>query len=159
MPAKKVPLIFRYRLGWHLLFWVVTYSMYVFTYGGYWCHYYEEMILNLTLMPVRIIGTYSLIYLLLPLILKKKKFATFSILAAIHAFVYGFLIWLTLYLLNIFPYYNDYSIYRLFYFAKIFNSVISNYGIPVLAATVIIFKKWYIDEQASRKLAKEKMEA
>ncbi len=159
MPDKKVPLLFRYRLAWHLLFWITTYSMYVFTYGGYWCHYYEEAIINLTLMPVRIIGTYTLIYVLLPLILIKPKFKTFTILAIIHALVYGFLLWLTLYLFNIFPAYTDYSVYRLFYFSKIFNSVISNYGIPVLAATVVIFKKWYLDEQASRKLAKEKMEA
>jgi len=129
------------------------------TYGGYWGHYYEEFVINFTLLPVRILGTYILIYLLLPLILEKKQFIKFSMLVAIHAFLYGLLIWLTLYYANLFPSYADYSKYPVFYIPKIFNKIISNYGIPVLAATIVIFKKWYIDELNSKKLAQEKLEA
>jgi len=138
---------------------VAIYLAYSLTYGGYWGHYYEEFAINLTLLPVRILGTYTLIYLLLPLILKRKQFVTFSVLVSIHAFLYGFLIWLTLYYANLFPSYSDYSQYPVFYIPKIFNKIISNYGIPVLAATIVIFKKWYIDEQKTKKLVQEKLEA
>lgn len=159
MTKKDLPVFFRYRWLWHILFWVVIYFVYSLTYGGYWGHYYEEFVINLTLLPVRILGTYTLIYLLLPLILKKKQFVKFSVLVAIHAFLYGFLIWLTLYYTNFFPSYADYSQYPVFYIPKIFNKIISNYGIPVLAATIVIFKKWYLDELNSKKLAQEKLEA
>jgi len=159
MTMTKLPVFFRYRWLWHILFWVVIYLGYSLTYGGYWGHYYEEFVINFTLLPVRILGTYILIYLLLPLILEKKQFIKFSMLVAIHAFLYGLLIWLTLYYANLFPSYADYSKYPVFYIPKIFNKIISNYGIPVLAATIVIFKKWYIDELNSKKLAQEKLEA
>lgn len=159
MTKKNLPVFFRYRWLWHILFWVVIYIGYSLTYGGYWGHYYEEFVINLTLLPVRILGTYSLIYLLLPLILEKKQFVKFSFLVAIHAFLYGFLIWLTLYFANLFPSYADYSQYPVFYIPKIFNKIISNYGIPVLAATIVIFKKWYIDELNTKKLEQQKLEA
>ncbi|NQU86735.1 MAG: histidine kinase [Mariniphaga sp.] len=159
MPGKKPPILFRYRILWHILFWITVYVMYSVTYGGYWCHYYEEFIINLILMPVRIIGTYVLLYMLIPLLLVKRWFFSFFFFALIHAFLYGFVIWITMYLSNLFPYYTDYSVYKLFYFPKIFNAIISNYGISVLATAVLIFKKWFTDEQTRRKLAIEKHEA
>ncbi len=159
MTKKKLPVFFRYRWLWHILFWVAIYLAYSLTYGGYWGHYHEEFVINLTLLPIRIIGTYTLIYLLLPIILDKKQFVKFSILVAVHAFLYGLLIWLTLRFANLFPSYSDYSQYPVFYVPKIFNKIISNYGIPVVAATIVIFKKWYIDELNTKKLAQEKLEA
>jgi len=129
------------------------------TYGGYLDNYREEFIINLTLFPARIIGTYTLIYLILPLILEQRKFNLFAILALVHAFLYGFAIYISVYFPNLFPDCYDYSKLPLFYFPKIFNKIISNYGIPGLAATIVIFKKWYLDDQLKKKLAKEKLEA
>jgi len=159
MAENQLPIFFRFRFWWHLLFWVVVFLMYWLTYGGYLDRYHEEFIIGLTLLPVRILGTYSLIYLILPFATKKKKFITFGILVIVHAFLYGFLIWISLYFPNLFPGYCDFSQYSLFYLPKIFNKLISNYGIPILAAAIIIFKKWYIDDQMNKKLAEEKLAA
>lgn len=141
------------------MFWVVIFVMYWLTYGGYFDNYYPEFVTGLSILPARIIGTYIFIYWVLPYATEKKNFILFSILAVIHAFFYGFIIWISYYYLNLFPEIFDYSRLSLFYFPKILNKIISNYGIPVLASAIIIFKRWYLDEQQNKRLAKEKMAA
>ncbi len=159
MTETRLPIFFRFRFLWHLLFWVLIFLMYWITYGGYLDRYREEFIISLTLLPSRIIGTYIFIYGVLPFATERKRFFTFGILAVIHAFLYGFIIWFSYYVTNLYTGYYDFSHYSLFYFPKIFNKLISNYGIPVLAAAIIIFKKWYIDDQMNKKLSEEKLAA
>jgi len=159
MPEIKQPIVFRYRIGWHILFWVIVFIMYWLTYGGYLDHYREEFFISLTLLPARIIGTYSLVYLILPFAIEKRKFVTFGILVVIHAFLFGFLIYMSYYYPNLYPKFFDYSKLPVFYIPKILNKLISNYGIPVLAVAIIIFKKWYIDDKKNKQLAEEKLEA
>ncbi|QGY43053.1 sensor histidine kinase [Maribellus comscasis] len=159
MAENQLPIFFRFRFLWHLLFWVLIFLMYWITYGGYLDRYHEELIISLTLLPSRIIGTYVFIYLILPFATEKKKFITFGILAVLHAVLYGFIIWSSYYFTNRYTGYYDFSHYSLFYLPKIFNKLISNYGIPVLATAIIIFKKWYVDEQKNKKLAEEKLAA
>ena len=134
-----------------IMFWLI--------YGGYMDRFYEEFITSLTILPARIIGTYLFIYLVLPQATKKKNFVLFGVLVVIHIFLFGFLIWISYYFPNLFPERFDYSQLPLFYMPKILSKIISNYGIPVLAAAIIIFKKWYIDEQKNKKLAEEKLAA
>ncbi len=159
MSKSQQPIFFRYRVGWHVLFWIVVFFMYWLTYGGYLDRYHEEFFIGLTLLPARIIGTYSLIYLILPFATEKKKFVTFGILVVIHAFLFGFLIYMSYYYPNLYPKIFDYSKLPVFYLPKILNKITSNYGIPILAAAIIIFKKWYLDDQKNKLLAEEKMEA
>ncbi|WP_347840237.1 histidine kinase [uncultured Draconibacterium sp.] len=159
MVENKKPIFFKYRFGWHVLFWLVVFMGYWLTYGGYLEHYYEEFVIGLTLLPARIIGTYTLVYWILPFAIEKKKFVTFGILTLIHAPLFGFLIYISYYFPNLFPEFFDYSNLPLFYVPKILSKIISNYGIPVLATTIIVFKKWYTDEQKNKKLAEEKLEA
>ncbi|WP_303918861.1 sensor histidine kinase [Draconibacterium sediminis] len=159
MNENQLPIFFRYRFLWHLLFWVVVFIGYWLTYGGYLEHYRQEFFIGLTLLPARIIGTYTLIYGILPYAIEKKKFVTFGILTLVHAPLFGFLIYISYKIPNLYPEMFDYSKLPLFYVPKIFNKVISNYGIPLLAASIIVFKKWYIDEQKNKKLAEEKLAA
>jgi len=159
MAENKLPIFFRYRIWWHLLFWVVVFLMYWLTYGGYLERYREEFFIGLALLPSRIIGTYILIYLILPIATQKKKFVPFGILVVIHGILYGFIIWISYYYLNSVVKFYDLSRYSIFYLPKILNNIISNYGIPVFATAIIIFKKWYLDELANKKLAEEKLAA
>ena len=119
MAENKLPLFFRYRVLWHIVFWVVVYLSYVITFGGYMGHYYQELLNNLALMPARMLGTYSLVYLVLPLALKQKRFFLFSFLVIIHALLYAVAIWLTLKYMNLFPEIHDYSKLPFFFPSKI----------------------------------------
>lgn len=159
MAESKLPIFFRFRVWWHILFWVVVFLMYWLTYGGYLERYREEFIIGLALLPARIIGTYILIYLILPIATEKKKFVTFSILVVIHGILYGFILWISYFYLNSVEKFYDLSKYSIFYIPKILNNIISNYGIPLFATAIIIFKKWYLDELANKKLAEEKVVA
>ncbi len=159
MAETRLPIFFRYRIWWHVLFWAGIFLMYWITYGGYMDRYYEEFIISLSLLPSRLIGTYVFLYLVLPFVTKKKNFLVFGILVVCHAFFYGFIIWASYLFTNSYTGYYDFSHYSLFHVPKIFNKLVANYGIPVLAASIKIFKKWYIDDQKNKKLAEEKLAA
>ena len=159
MSKNQVPIFFRFRLAWHILFWIAVFVVYWLIYAGYQDRYHEEFLMSLNLLPARIIGTYSLIYLILPLATKKKQFVLFGGLLAIHTVFYGFLIYATLYFVNPYPEFYDFKDHSLFYLPKILTKSASEYALPVLAATIVLLKKWYQDEQNRKKLSEEKLEA
>jgi two-component system LytT family sensor kinase len=152
-------LIFRYRILWHILFWIFCYLFYSLTYGSYTEEYQKEFMSNLFLLPVRVIGTYVLIYWLIPVFLLKKKYVAFALLTMLHAVLFGFALWLVL---HFFVYCNGCiyeSSYPLLYIPKIFALIITNYEIPAVASVIVIFKRWYVDQQTTRELEKDKLEA
>lgn len=152
-------LMSRHRILFHILFWIFIYLFYSITYGSYSEKYPEEFLSNLFLMPVRIAGTYAFIYFLIPAFLLKKKYVLFSLLAVLHAILFGCLLWLVLYF---FVYCTGciYDIdYPLIYLPKIFALIIGNYEIPAIAALIVITKRWYRDQKTARELEKDKLEA
>jgi len=159
MADKKLPIFFRYRFMWHLLFWIVVFFIYWLNAAGLKGRYHQEFIMNLYLLPVRMLATYSLIYLILPLATRKKEFILFGIIVTLHALLYGFMIYATYYVVNPFPDFYDFTKQPLFNLPKILTKAVSDYIIPVIAAAIVIFKKWYSDEQNNKKLAEEKMRA
>lgn len=159
MEGNQLPVFFRHRIMWHIIFWVVVYLMFSLVYGGYYDSYKVEFSRNLSLLPVRMLGTYFLIYVLLPLAIQKKKFLVFTLLAIVFAIVYAILIRLTLRFVNLYPGNSDYANIPIFEFKKILNTLLSNFAIPSFAVAVVIFKKWYLDEQQKKTLMKEKLEA
>jgi sensor histidine kinase YesM len=159
MAENKLPIFFRHRILWHLLFWVVVFFIYWLNAAGFKGRYQQELIMNIYLLPVRMLATYTLIYLILPLATRKKEFVLFGIIVTLHALLYGFLIYATYYFVNPFPDFYDFSKQPLFNPAKILTKAVSDYVIPVIAAAIIIFKKWYADEQKNKRLAEEKMKA
>lgn len=159
MSENQIPVFFRYRWGWHLLFWVVIFIMYWLTNVGFMGFYREEFMWSLTLLPVRMAGTYLFIYLILPFATRDKKFVFFTVLALLHSILYGVAIWGTYKYVNLFPEKIDLSRIPLWNAGIIFNKLVANYGIPVMAAAIVIFKKWYADELKNKKLAEEKLAA
>lgn len=159
MSENQLSILYRHRLLWHLLFWIATFVVYWLTFAGYQDRYYEEFIMNLYLLPARMIGTYSLIYFILPLATEKKKFIVFAVLIIIHYIFYGFLIHLTFFTINPFPEYYKFASQSMFDLQKILTIAISNYGIPAMAAAIIIFKKWHVDALKNQQLTEEKMAA
>lgn len=158
MQQVKQPLLFRFRILWHTLFWIFCYFAYTVSYGGYWGEYYKyEAIINLELLPIRMLFTYTLIYLLIPHFLLLKKYLLFIILIFIHAFLMGVSVWLFLYYFIDIEGYIDYSQYNIFYFGKILSGVISNYSIPLVAALIVLVKWWYKDQQYKQELEHEKL--
>lgn len=142
-------LLFRYRVGWHVLFWLVWYFFYTITYSpGVLVK--VQFLQNLYLLPVRMAATYSLIYWIIPEFLFKKKHLLFFLLAIIHAVLFGFLIWLVL---------NFATGFRANESIPFIRSIVLNYQIPATAAAIYLFKRMYLIQQHSLNLEKEKLEA
>ena len=142
-------LIFRYRVWWHILFWIVWYFFYAITYSTGVIDKIQ-FLNNFYLLPVRIAGTYVLIYWILPNFLFKKKHFLFSIIAIIHAIIFGLSIWLVLYIASGFQALDSLPFIR---------PLVLNYQIPATAAAIYMFKRWYMIQQYSLNLEKEKLEA
>jgi two-component system, LytTR family, sensor kinase len=159
MAENQLPVFFRYRFGWHLLFWAAVFVLYWLLGAGITGQYYLEFKINLFVLPARMLGTYSFIYLILPLATAKKRFVLFGILMLIHFFIYGFLIYASFYVLNPYPNFYDFSQQPLFNPGKILTKSVSDYLIPAMGAAIVIFKKWYLDQQKNKKLAQEKLAA
>jgi len=159
MAENKLPIFFRYRIWWHLLFWVVIFVVYWLISAGYQDRYAQELYMNLIVLPARIIGTYTMIYLILPQATRKKNFILFGFLLVIHFVFYGFLIYISYYITNLIPNMYDFRAHSLFNFPKILTKAVSDYALPMLASAIVIFKQWYLDELANKKLAEEKVAA
>ncbi len=142
-------LLFRYRVWWHILFWLVWYFFYIITYSsGYSVKI--QFLQNLYLLPVRMAGTYVFIYWIIPKFLFKKNHLPFIIITIIHAFLFGFSIWAVLYIATSFRAIDSMPFIR---------SIVLNYQIPATAAAIYMFKRWYLIQQYSLSLEKEKIEA
>jgi two-component system, LytTR family, sensor kinase len=146
---KGMGLLFRYRVWWHFLFWIVWYFFYIITYSTGILEI-SQFIKNFYLLPVRMAATYLLIYWILPKFLFKKKYFQFFILTALHAIMFGFFIWMVLYLATGFQANDSVPFIR---------SIVLNYQIPATAAAIYLFKRLYLIRQYSLNLEKEKLEA
>lgn len=142
-------LLFRYRVGWHVLFWLVWYFFYTITYSPGVFHK-AQFVQNFYLLPVRMAATYSLIYWIVPEFLLKKKHLQFFMLAIVHAILFGFFIWLVLYFA---------TGRRAGDSIPFIRSIVLNYQIPATAAAIYLFKRMYLIQQHSLNLEKEKLEA
>jgi two-component system, LytTR family, sensor histidine kinase AlgZ len=96
---KDMSWLFKYRIWWHLIFWLVWYFFYTFTYSTGILEK-NQFIQNFYLLPVRMTYTYLLIYWILPEFLFKKKYIPFIFLTIIHTILFGYSIWLVLYLVT-----------------------------------------------------------
>lgn len=146
---KVKGLLFRYRIWWHILFWVVWYFFYIITFSKNFLDV-TEFKQNLALLPVRMAATYLLLYWLLPKFLFGKRYLLFASLVVVHGILYG--LFINLVLQYGFGYYDAGA-------GALIRSVVLNYQIPATAVAVYLFKRWYRIQQYNLSLEKEKLEA
>jgi two-component system, LytTR family, sensor kinase len=157
--TKNLPVFFKYRILWHIIFWIAVYLAYMVSYGGYGGGKYGyEALINLILLPVRIVFTYAMIYFVIPRYLLTYRYKWFILATLIHAFLFGTILWFHFYfLLNFKEYWCCYNKYPLIYLPKILVQIIINYGIPLFAVIIKLFKYWYLDQVYKSQLEKEKL--
>jgi two-component system, LytTR family, sensor kinase len=146
---KVKGLLFRYRIWWHILFWVVWYFFYIITFSSNFLDA-NEFVQNLALLPVRMAATYVLLYWMLPNYLFTKHYLIFTLLMVAHGILYGLSINLVL----------QYGFgFRSTGASNLIRSVVLNYQIPATAVAVYLFKRWYRIQQYTLTLEKEKLAA
>jgi len=108
-------------------------------------------------MPFRIIGTYLLIYYIIPVFLFKRKFLAFTFAVIIHAILYGIGI---AYVVHAYIYCGGiYDKINPFGFRLVLESIASNYEIPAVVAAIVFFENWYLNQQRNQTLEKNNLEA
>lgn len=145
----RAGILFRYRIWWHVLFWVVWYFFYMATYSANVIDK-TQLIHNLALLPVRMAFTYSLIYWILPRFLFRKKYLLFTVFGVLHAVLFGLSVSFVLYLIT-----GNYFVDAFPYI----RPLVLNYQIPATAAAIYIFKRFFLIQQYTLNLEKEKVEA
>ncbi|QGY45727.1 sensor histidine kinase [Maribellus comscasis] len=159
MTKNHTPIFLRYRFWWHVLFWVVVLVVFWLIYAGHRGEYYQEFIINVIQLPAKMIGTYTFIYLILPLATEKRKFVTFGVFVVIHFFLYGIILRASYYFTNPFPGDIDFERIPFFDLTRILTKAASDYVLPGIASAIYFFKRWYIEEQKNKKMAEEKLAA
>lgn len=159
MTKNQTPIFLRYRFWWHFLFWVVVLVVFWLIYAGRRGEYYQEFIINIIQLPAKMIGTYTFIYLVLPLAIKKKKYVLFGIIVLIHFFLYGLIVRASVYYTNPFPRNFGFMGNEFFDLTRILTKAASDYVLPGIASAIYIFKRWYLEEQKNKKMAEEKIAA
>lgn len=159
MTKNQTPIFLKYRFWWHLLFWMVVLVVFWFIYAVRKGEYYQEFIINIIQLPAKMIGTYSFIYLILPLAIKKKKYVIFGIFVLIHFILYGIIVRASIYFTNPFPENISFARHEFFDLTRILTKAASDYVLPGIASAIYIFKRWYIEEQKNKKMVEEKIAA
>lgn len=142
-------ILFRHRVWWHVLFWIVWYFFYIVTYSSGVLER-TQFIHNLWLLPVRMAWTYLLIYWMLPQFLLERKYLLFAFLAVLHAILFGLSVWIVLALVTGNKGHD---------FLPFIRPLVLNYQIPATAAAIYMFKRWYLIQQYTLNLEKEKIKA
>ena len=150
----------RTRILWHIGFWLGFLLYYVMIIGSFEGESYSEVFISRALnLPVKVVTTYFVLYMLIPRYFIKKKILAFSILLLITLLIAGFLQHLYYhFILNPILYPERTSVLN-FQLVEILKNVLSIYPVVSLAAFVKVGKHWYEKDKASQMLQKEKMEA
>lgn len=159
MTGNQTSIFFKYRFWWHVLFWVVVLAVFWLIYAARQGRYYEEFVINLIQLPAKIVGTYTFVYLILPLATQKRKFVTFAVFVLIHFFLFGLLIRASIYFTNPFPEVTNFRRTPFLNPTSILAKAASDYVLPGIASAIYFFKRWYREEQKNKKMVAEKVAA
>lgn len=148
-----------FRTGYHLLFWLAIYGLFVFS-AYLQNHDLKGVIFfNLVMLPVDMIGVYLTIYLLIPRLLFAKRYVLFGtvflffsagyILLIVTPYSYVLLHWFAE--TERWPTLGDFIGYSFLYTTIIFLMITG------LAAAIKIMKRWILLQKQKQKLEKEQL--
>jgi sensor histidine kinase YesM len=149
----------RFRILWHILFWLSYWLYHSLIYGSYEQDYLAQFQWESFYLPVKMAATYLTLYVLLPRYFLNRKYVEFALTLA-GSFIIAAVIQRAL----------DYAIvYRImdpsllqepfFNTAKILKIVIGIYPVVALAAFIKLAKYWYERDRQTQELEKGKLEA
>ncbi|MCG8306578.1 MAG: histidine kinase [Cytophagales bacterium] len=149
----------KYRLFWHIVFWLIVLAYYTLFFGHQGGFYWFTLKFVSVLLPVAIATTYLFNYYLIPNFLFKRKFKTFVLLAFYTAVVSFYLISLI-----IFPFLilgkGDVNFAVLDKsFLDIYFLVVGLYAAVLIAILIKLLKYTYERQNQHLQLLKEKTAA
>ena len=151
----------RYRILWHILFWLLYLILIAFSSNIY---YEDSNILVIIAkysitVPIDVFATYFTAYFLLPKFLLKGKYIHFIVLFFLSAVMFIFLqrtLWYYISYPIFYPEsFQNLKFFRINYIFSFFNI----YAIVGIFVSIKLLKYWFENQQTTRLLEKEKLEA
>jgi len=162
MQAIQPPKFLKNRILTHLIFWLVYISFFGLLWGSYDGKFKEEFIVQLLILPVKLLLVYSTLYIFLPNLLIKKQIFSFLFFLILNMALAAFLMRLIAYYIVYPNYYPDALSCNecgFWMITKFVHYAVSLSAVLFLATSIKILKLWYKDQQATKSLEKEKLEA
>ncbi|GAB3340553.1 hypothetical protein GCM10027299_54050 [Larkinella ripae] len=159
-------LLFRYRVAWHVLFWLLLLAYEALILGSIDDQYRQRFTITLVELPVKMLATYVLLYLLIDKLLLRKRYGAFFSFFLVSIAAVGLAQRLLGYYL-IYPLYYPAALSMpVFFLPKILIYTFATYSMAAIPAAIHLMKKGYVDQQrtqqlqeVTQQLAKEKLEA
>ncbi|RRB00081.1 sensor histidine kinase [Larkinella rosea] len=159
-------LLFRHRIAWHGLFWLLLLVYEGVILGSVDDSYQQRFTISLIELPVKLLATYVTLYLLIDKLLLRKRYGYFLAWLLLAMAVTGMV-------QRVMAYYFIYPLYYptalaapVFFWPKVLIYTFATYAMVSIPTTIHLMKKGYIDQQSnqqlreiSQQLAKEKLEA
>lgn len=148
------------RVGLHITFWMLYVLYHTFLFGYMRQDFFYPLKFELYDLPVKILASYFVAYVLIPRFLFKRKIGSFTALLALTLLTASFL--QRLFHSQIIgrfiePQQEYFTLYPTT--ALVFKTVISIYPIVVLVALIKTVKHWYEQDRKHQQIQKEKIEA
>ncbi|MGA0555776.1 sensor histidine kinase [Larkinella sp. VNQ87] len=159
-------LLFRYRLVWHGLFWLLLLLYEGLVWGSIDDDYRERFTIALIELPFKMLATYQLLYVLIDNYFIRKRYGHFLLYLLLSMAVAGLLARLIAYYVIYPNYYPDALSMPVIFLPKILIYIFGLYSMAAIPAAFHLMKHWYLDQQGTQQLremtqqlAREKLEA
>ncbi len=149
------------RIAFHILFWICYVGFFSLLSSEDEYKLIEAVYAELLRLPAKLVVVYATLYWLIPSILLKKKYWTFSISLLALLLLAGFGQRLVTYYL-IYPMWYDGQLFPygdLLHTYRIIKGILDINSVVILTASIKILTYWYKTEKSSEALAKQKLEA
>lgn len=153
---ERVP-IFKNRILMHILFWVGYVGYNLLIWGGQVEEStLENLIIEVALLPAKMLAVYTTLYFLIPQFLLRKQYLNFSLGLILVMLISGILqraviVW---YLYPLYFPEVDRAFWALY---KIAKQIVMINSLLLFAIAVKIIKYWYLQQQKNQELEKEKI--
>lgn len=159
----KLEHVFSNRFRWqaHLLFWACYLAFYTVLDASFDDEYCQAFMVILCALPTKLLGTYLLLYFLIPKFIYPKKYIAFFFCFALFGLGLGFLERILIfwyYIPNFEPSYDTVT-YPVTHLGKIIKHIIGIYTVAIAAAAIKLLKRNYHQEQIAKAFKEEKLDA
>ena len=151
----------KYRLWSHVLFWVGYLLFFTILDASFYDDYWKAFLKVVTTMPIKMAATYLTLYVFIPNLLDRKKYASFAGLFLLMGVIFGYIARSLLHIYWVPTYVPDYDYaeYPLTHLGKAAGNMISVYTVVFAASAIKLLKRNYQNEKITEQLNKEKLDA
>jgi len=147
------------RILIHILFWIIYVLFFSVMALNPRITYLQSLLNGLSFVPVDIFATYVMIYLLIPIFLKPKKYLLFTLFTILLAFTTIFFNLCIKYFFYIPVFYPEWLDKRVFWLDNYWYTLVATYIVVIFGAGVKLTKMWVKEQKDRNDLENQKIKS